>query len=302
MLSLLELAADQREHAIRDAIESLAKQFQLSDQEREVLLPSGKSTLFGNRVLWASTFLRHAVLLESTKRGSFKITSRGVQVLQQNPTTLDHKFLLQFPEYVQFVKKGSKKDKNEVNEVSEVSEAELETTSRQAPEELLEAAYQQIRQDLAQEVLSRVKSCSPAFFERLVVELLVKMGYGGSRQDAGKTVGRSGDGGIDGTIKEDRLGLDVIYIQAKKWEGCVGRPEIQKFAGALQGQRARKGIFITTSYFSDDARKYVEYIDSRIVLIDGKQLAEFMIDHNVGLSKVSTYEIKKIDTDYFTEV
>jgi restriction system protein len=187
------------------------------------------------------------------------------------------------------------KDKNEVAEV------ETEITSKQTPEELLEDGYQRIRQELAQELLNRVKSSSPRFFERLVVELLVKMGYGGSIKDAGQVIGKSGDEGIDGTIKEDRLGLDVIYIQAKKWEGAVGRPEIQKFVGALYGQRAKKGVFITTSSFSHEATEYVKNIDNKIVLIDGKQLTELMIDHGVGVAIVSTYEVKKVDNDYFTE-
>lgn len=295
MLPLLKFTADQREHAFRETIEYLAMAFQLSEQEKEELIPSRQQTSFDNRVSWATSYLKRAGLLESTRRGFFKISQRGIQVLQQNPNRIDIKFLSQYPEFLQ-MREGTKKGKNGVEEV------EIEAVTGKTPEESLEDSYQKIRQDLALEVLNRVKSCSPTFFERLVVELLVKMGYGGSRQDAGKTVGKSGDGGIDGTIKEDRLGLDIIYIQAKKWEGVVGRPEIQKFAGALQGQRAKKGIFITTSDFTQDARRFVEYIDSKIVLIDGKQLADLMIDNDIGLSKVYTYEIKKIDTDYFTEV
>ncbi len=294
MLPLLKFANDQQEHASREAADYLAQLFQLSDTEREELLPSGQQTIFDNRAYWAKTHLKHAVLLENTRRGFFKISQRGIQVLQQNPQEINMKFLKQFPEYLQFI---SKRDKNGVEE------AELETTSKQTPEELLEAGYQRIRQDLAQDLLSKVKSCPPSFFERLVVELLVKMGYGGSRKDAGEAVGKSGDGGIDGIIKEDRLGLDAIYIQAKRWdEGVVGRPEIHKFVGALHGQRAKKGIFITTSDFSSNAREYVANIDTKIVLIDGRQLALLMIDNNIGVSSVSTYEIKKIDSDYFTEV
>jgi restriction system protein len=233
-------------------------------------------------------------LLESTRRSFFKITQRGLDVLSQSPQRIDVKFLEQFPEFVEF-RSASRRDK----EISLGAEAEVNT--HQTPEELLEYGYQRIRQDLAQELLNRVKNASPSFFERLVVELLVKMGYGGSRKDAGAAVGKSGDGGIDGIIKEDRLGLDIIYIQAKKWDGVVGRPEIQKFAGALQGQRAKKGIFITTSGFSNEARDYVALIESKIVLIDGQQLAQLMIDHDVGVSKVSAYEIKKLDFDYFVD-
>ena len=169
------------------------------------------------------------------------------------------------------------------------------------PEETLENAYEKIRRDLAAELLQRLKSSSPAFFERLVVEVIVKMGYGGTRQDAGKAIGKSGDGGIDGIIKEDKLGLDTIYIQAKRWENTVGLPEIQKFVGALTGQRAKKGLFIATSDFSSDALDYVSRVDTKIVLIDGETLAELMIDHNVGVSTIATYDLKKIDSDYFTE-
>ncbi len=297
MLPLLKFANDQQEHASREAADHLAQLFQLSDTEREELLPSGQQTIFDNRAYWAKTHLKHAALLENTRRGFFRISQRGIEVLQQNPEEINVRFLKQFPQYLQFM---SKKDKNGVEEV------ELETTSKPTPEELLEDGYQRIRQDLAQELLSRIKNCSPSFFERLVVELLVTMGYGGSRKDAGEAVGKSGDEGIDGIIKEDRLGLDTIYIQAKRWsEGvAVSRPEIQKFVGALHGQQASKGIFITTSDFSSNAREYVSKIGSgsKIVLIDGKQLAQLMIDYDVGVSKVSTYEIKKIDSDYFTEV
>lgn len=295
MLPLLKFAADQQDHSLREAIEALAQVFNLSEQERKELLPSGQQATFDNRVSWASAHLKKASLLESPRRSFFKITQRGLDVLSKNPSRIDVKFLEQFPEYIEFIRGGGKKDKEAIAGI------ELEANSHQTPEELLEYGYQKIRQDLAQEVLNRVKASSPSFFERLVVELLVRMGYGGSRKDAGEAVGKSGDEGIDGIIKEDRLGLDVIYIQAKKWEGVVSRPEIQKFAGALQGQRAKKGIFITTSSFSNEARDFASRIDSKIVLIDGKQLAQLMIDNDVGVSKVSSYEIKKIDFDYFVD-
>lgn len=170
-----------------------------------------------------------------------------------------------------------------------------------APEKSIEGNYQRIQEELAAELLRKIQDNTPIFFEKLVIDLLVKMGYGGSREDAGRAVGGSGDGGIDGIINEDRLGLDVVYVQAKRWNGNVSRPEIQKFAGALPGQRARKGIFITTSSFTKDAREYVKAIESKIVLIDGHQLAQFMIDHNVGVSVEKTYEIKRVDSDYFAE-
>ncbi len=167
------------------------------------------------------------------------------------------------------------------------------------PEDHIALGYQQIREALAADLLRSIKECAPDFFEQLVVDLLLAMGYGGSRQDAGQAVGRGGDGGIDGIIKEDRLGLDAIYIQAKRWEGVVGRPEIQKFAGALQGQRARKGIFLTTSSYTKEAREFAASIDSKIILIDGEALASLMIDYGVGVTDVASYLVKRVDSDYF---
>ncbi len=196
----------------------------------------------------------------------------------------------QFEEFVQF--RSIRREK---------SHSEEAVATDQTPEESLESAYQKLREGLASEILQITKSGSPAFFEQLVVDLLVKKGYGGSRREAGQALGKSGDGGIDGIIKEDKLGLDIIYIQAKRWDGSVGRPEVQKFAGALQGQRAKKGIFITTSAFTKDATDYAAFIDSKIILIDGARLAEFMIDHGIGVATQATYEIKRIDSDYFTE-
>jgi restriction system protein len=236
--------------------------------------------------------MKKAGLLESTRRGHFKITERGMKVLKQNPAKVDVNFLNQFEEFRDF--RALRHTKIEGGEIEE-------ETSQTTPEEALESAYKQLRDNLASDLLQQIKSCSPGLFEKIVVELLVKMGYGGSRQDAGRAIGRSGDEGIDGIIKEDRLGLDIIYIQAKRWENTVGRPEVQKFAGALQGQRARKGIMITTSAFSKDALDYASRIDSKIVLIDGQQLAQQMIDYNLGVSPMAAYEIKKIDTDYFAE-
>lgn len=295
MLPLLAFTADQQEHSLREAIESLAQTFELSDQERKELLPSGQQTTFDNRVSWASTHLKKAGLLESTRRSFFKITQHGLDVLAQNPSRVDVKFLEQFPGFAEF-RGGGKKDKEAAPGIA------IDGNNHQTPEELLESGYLKIRQDLALELLHRVKSSSPNFFERLVVELLVKMGYGGSRKDAGEAVGKSGDEGIDGIIKEDKLGLDVIYIQAKRWDNVVSRPEIQKFVGALHGQGAKKGVFIATSSFSKEAREFATRGDSlKIVLIDGQQLAQLMIDYDVGVAKVAAYEIKKLDFDYFTD-
>jgi restriction system protein len=292
MLPLLRFAADGGEHSLREAIDGLSGRFGLTEVEKKELLPSGQQPTFDNRVAWARTYMTKAALLESPRRGYFHITRRGREVLAQNPAHLNVKFLEQYPEFIEFRTK-----RNEPKEESHVGEREnLET-----PGELLESAYQKLREDLSAELLKTVKDCSPAFFERLVIDVLVSMGYGGSRKEAGKAVGQSGDEGIDGIINEDRLGLDVIYIQAKRWQASVGRPEIQKFAGALQGHRANKGIFITTSNFTRDAEEYVSKINSKIVLIDGDQLSHLMIDHNVGVTPVTSYETKKIDSDYFIE-
>ncbi len=226
-----------------------------------------------------------------TRRGHFQITDRGRNVLREKPESINVRYLDRYPEFVKF------RQLSRQSEGAKVSDEPPEAT----PEELLEQSYEKLREALAEEILSRVMSASPAFFERLVVELLVQMGYGGSLQDAGRAIGKTADDGIDGIIKEDRLGLDVIFVQAKRWQATVGRPEIQKFVGALQGQRARKGVFITTSAFSADAREYASKIDSKVVLIDGPQLAQFMMDFDLGVTTVASYQIKRLDSDYFAE-
>jgi restriction system protein len=292
MLPLLKLLADGDEHSFRDSIEYLARFFKLSDEERKELLPSGQQAVFDNRVGWARTYMKKAGLIETTRRGFFKITQRGLEALKQKPSEINVKFLEQYPEFIKF--REMRKEKEKVA-------PEPQTAEKQSPEDLLVYGYQRIRQELADELLTQIRSCSPDFFERLVVELLVKMGYGGTRKDAGKAIGKTGDEGIDGIIKEDKLGLDIIYIQAKRWENTVSRPEIQKFAGALQGHRAKKGIFITTSHFSREALDYVSKIESKIVLIDGEHLSHLMIDYDIGVSKVASYDIKNIDTDYFSD-
>ncbi len=257
------------------------------------MLPSGQQEVFTNRVAWAKTHLRMAGLLEATARGVFKITPRGQQLLQTTQGRFDLRLLQKQPGYIEA--RGRKREKPAPN--GEQSKADTEQT----PEELMEESFESLRESLGREILAKLKTASPTFFERLVVELLVRMGYGGTRKDAGQAIGKSGDEGIDGIIKEDRLGLDTIYIQAKKWEQTVSRPEIQKFAGALQGFRARKGIFITTSDFSKEAVEYSARIDSKIVLIDGEQLWNLMIDFGIGVSTTATYEVKRIDNDYFSE-
>ncbi|HUW97132.1 MAG TPA: restriction endonuclease [Anaerolineae bacterium] len=290
MLPLLRLAKDGGEHTLREAIESLAEHFELKPAERRELLPSGRQSTFDNRVGWASTYLKKAGLLESTGRGRFRITSRGLEVLEGEPPAIDVGFLQQFPEFVDFRSRSSPTD-----------QAEPAREADQTPEEVIESGYQALRNDLAEELLEQVMSCSPQFFEKLVVDLLVEMGYGGSRKDAGQAVGQSGDAGIDGIIKEDKLGLDVVYVQAKRWANTVGRPVVQSFAGSLEGQGANKGVLITTSDFSNGARDYVGRIQKKIVLIDGRQLADLMIDHGIGVSDVTTYTLRQVDTDYFSE-
>ncbi len=292
MLPLLRFAGDGEEHSVREAIEALAVQFNLTEEERGQLLPSGQRAVFDNRVNWARTYLNKAKLLETTRRGYFRVTERGRQVLRQAPSQITIAMLMQFPEFVDFKKRTRAK--------SEGGEAD-EDNEKQTPEEVIEAAYQKLREGLAVELLQMIKNCPPRFFERLVVDLLVKMGYGGTRKDAGEAIGRTGDGGIDGIIKEDRLGLDVLYVQAKRWEGVVGRPEVQKFAGALQGLGAQKGVFITTSSFSQEARGFVHRLGNKIILIDGNMLAQLMIDYDVGVTLAASYELKRVDSDYFTE-
>lgn len=294
MLPLLRFAGDGNDHTTREAVEGLATEFQLTSAERSELLASGQQAIFNNRVGWANSYLKKAGILESPRRGTLRITARGEQILSDNPTRIDVKYLERFPEFIEF------RDASRNNRDTATTES-VAVTTEQTPEEALELAHQSLRISLAQDILSRILSCSPTFFERLVVELLVKMGYGGSRRDAGERIGQSGDGGIDGIIKEDRLGLDTIYIQAKRWQGSVGRPEIQKFVGALQGQRAKKGVFITTSSYSAEAIDYASRIDTKVVLIDGKLLANLMMDFDVGVSVSASYIVKRIDSDYFEE-
>ncbi len=294
MRPLLLFVADGNAYAIRDGLDQLANEFSLTSEERKELLPSGRQEVFTNRVAWAKTHLRMAGLIEAPSRGVFQITDRGQQVLREHPDYLDLRILRKQPGYLEA--RNSKKEKNGKKGIEEDS-----SNFDQTPEEQIEIASLALRSSLGEEILAKMKAASSSFFERLVVELLVRMGYGGTRKDAGKAIGRSGDEGIDGIIKEDRLGLDVIYIQAKKWEATVGRPEIQKFAGALQGFRAKKGIFITTSDFSKEAEDYASRIESKIVLIDGETLWNLMIDFGIGVSTVATYEVKKLDNDYFDE-
>lgn len=245
MLPLLTLTADQKEHHIAEDREIIAnKVLRLSEEDKRVLLPSGRQTNYENRLYWARTYLTKAGLLETTGRGKYKITERGLAVLKEPPKAINSAYLMQFPEFVKF--------QRATDQTTDTKSLKID--QKRTPEEILDDAYSELRLQLAQDILTRVKACDPTFFEKLVVDLLVKMGYGGSHKDAGTAIGRSGDGGIDGIIKEDKLGLDAIFIQAKKWENSVGRPVVQAFAGSLEGQRAKKGILITTSHFTQDAK------------------------------------------------
>ncbi|MEI7441601.1 MAG: restriction endonuclease [bacterium] len=294
-LPLLKLVGAKGTISIKDAIDAISSQFKLTPEERGTLLPSGKQEIIVNRVGWARTYMKKAGLLTSPQRGVIEITDRGKQVLSENPAIINVSFLTRFPEFEEF-----RALKNSIENGTTKSEVKTEESSA-TPEELLENSYQDLKANLLDEMIEKIKTCSPQFFERLVVDTIVRMGYGGSRKEAGKAIGQSGDEGIDGIINEDRLGLDVIYLQAKRWEANIGRPEIQKFAGALQGKRAKKGIFITTSDFTSEAKDFVKNIDAKIVLISGFQLADLMWEHGIGVSLSAAYEVKKIDLDFFNE-
>ena len=292
MLPILNFCKDQKEHTNRDLLDHLAEEFGLTESDRKELLPSGQQPTFDNRVAWARAHMKMAGLLENPSRGIFRITERGIAALKQKPNHINLKFLQQYQDYIEAKNRHKREKPDKMNK---------EEIQPQTPEEQIEEAYETLRAALANEILQLLKEATPFFFEKVVVEVIVKMGYGGSRKDAGQAIGKTGDEGIDGIINEDRLGLDIIYLQAKRWDASVGRPEIQKFAGALLGKKAKKGIFITTSEFTKEAREFAGMIESKIVLIDGEQLAQMMIDFNVGVTSTATYELKRIDSDYFTE-
>jgi restriction system protein len=297
MLPFLQTLDDGKEHTISDLIESIANRLHLTSKDRTELLDSGKRTRLSDRVWWVRTHFLKAGLLESTGRGRVRITQRGHQILKTNPTRVDMRVLKQFPEYVEF--RSGKKSDNEVPEREETSEL----SETRTPQEIIETNHRALREALAQDLLEKVKSCSPEFFEKLVVDLLLAMGYGGSRKDAGKAIGSSREiGGIDGVIKQDQLGLDVVYLQAKRWDNPVGLAIVSGFGGSLDPVKARKGVLITTSRFTEDAIGYVKDTDKRIVLIDGETLANLMIEHGVGVELEATYDIKRLDPDYFEEV
>ncbi|MBI5629658.1 MAG: restriction endonuclease [Elusimicrobia bacterium] len=295
MLPLLQLAADGNDHAVREAIDNLGRAFKLSNEECRELLPSGFEARFDNRVHWARSYLKQAGLLQNPARGSFRITDDGRKVLDSKPKRININFLMQFPKFMDFRNRSLRGNAGKKGEAVAVAEAAGTT------KEILEECYQKLRNELAGDLLEAIRQSSPRFFENLVVDLLVKMGYGGSRKEAARVVGGSGDGGIDGIINEDRLGLDVIYVQAKRWDGTVGEVDIRNFVGSLSGRKASRGVFITASSFTKSALEFVARIKETVILIDGEKLAQLMIEHGVGVSKVASYEIGKVDADYFSE-
>jgi len=296
MLPFLKYLSDKEEHSLSESHDALAKEFKLTDDELKELLPSGQQPIFRNRLGWARTYLKKAGLLTSPRRAHFKISDIGLALLKENPKEITSKFLTRYDDFVEF--QSIKKNKTDK---STVPHTDINDATDQTPEESLEYAYQKLHSELSKELLSIVKTCTPSFFEKLVIDLLITIGYGGSRKEAGKAMGKSGDGGIDGIINEDKLGLDVIYLQAKRWDNSVPVKEIRDFTGALASKKAKKGIFITTSSFPKSVYEFVGQVEYKIILIDGERLTNLMIEHSVGLSTVSTYHVKTIDSDYFEE-
>ena len=299
MLPLVKLAADGDEHRITDAIDKLADNFGLTAEEREITLPSGTQTRLYNRVTWALSYLTKSLLLEKSGRGKFKIAPRGLDVLKGNPSQINNAFLKQFAEYREFVstKSGDSVATPLVGDASG-SQADLFLT----PLEQIEGGYKQMRETLIAELLEHIRAMSPKMFEHLVVDVLVAMGYGGPQLGAAEVVGKSGDGGIDGVIYEDRLGLDMIYIQAKRYDKDIGPAPIREFVGSLGERKASKGVFITCSGFTSGAKEAAAKANSRVVLISGNQLAEHMIDNGVAVTDYKTYTVQKLDSDYFDGV
>ncbi len=293
MLPLLEALKDGKTHKLSDIKEKLSEQFNLTPEDRRELLPSGTQRVFDNRVAWAKTYLVKACLLDAPKRAHVCISERGKNVLASNPEKINVAFLKQFEEFNAFIAPNNENAEQEASQVLTV-EDEVQT-----PQELLDASYKKLNEKLSQELLESVKAMDPYKFEILVIDLLQAMGYGGNREEASQVTKKSGDGGIDGVINEDRLGLDKIYVQAKKWDGNVTISAIRDFGGTLLAHSAQKGVFITTSDFPMTAHEYCRNIDRTIILINGQRLTELMIEYNVGISPKKTYVIKEVDSDYF---
>ena len=296
----LQFFADGHAHKISEVFATLADHFKLSEEDRNELLPSGTQRRWNNRANWACYDLFRAGLLDRPKKGLYVITETGKKIAEQNPKSIDRDFLMKFPSFVQFMQAPAPKGANQSGKqvTSPASEPFIKS---ETPEELIDSAYQMLNSTLRKEIIDFVKKMDPFRFEQLVVDLLVAMGYGGSREEAAQVTKASGDEGIDGIINEDRLGLDVIYLQAKRWKQTVGRKEIQSFVGALAGQQAHKGVFITTSDFADTAIAYAKKVSQKVILIDGDKLADLMIKHNIGVAISHAYELKHVDSDYFEQ-
>ncbi len=293
MLPLVETLSDGQERTMRELTDLLADRFGLTEPERLEVLPSGQQSIFSNRVAWAKSHLKYAGLLENPNRGRVRISELGRKVLAEKPQAINVKFLKRFPSYCEFIGKSESK-----------AEGEGTTTvieEGRTPLELIDAAYQSLALATAEEVLSRLRTCTPGFFEGVVVKLLMAMGYGGVAGQ-GTVTGKSGDGGVDGVIRQDKLGLDVVCIQAKRREGPVGRPVIQGFVGSMDYIRARKGVIMTTSTFTKEGLDFVDRIEGKkVVLIDGGRLADLMIEHNLGVTTTKTYILKEVSNDFFDE-
>jgi restriction system protein len=292
MLPVLRLVGDRQEHPLAEVRQRIAEELNLSEDDLAERLASDSQAVFPNRIAWAVQYLKSAGAIQAVRRGVYEITERGLTLLRTQPSEITVKTLRQFPEFIEF--QGRRAEPEQVM-VPTTPQAESKAT----PEESLENSFQALRAALVRELLETIGNGTPAAFERIVVDLLVAMGYGGSVEDAGKVVGKSGDGGIDGIIKQDKLGLDAIYVQAKRWKDVVGSQEIMKFSGSLTKRHATRGVFITTSTFTKDALEFVEAMPQKIVLVDGKQLASLMIEHDVGVSPTRTYTLKRLDQDYF---
>lgn len=304
MLPLLKYAKNGEIHEFAEACKHLAKEFGVSEEEQKLLLPSGKYPIFRSRVGWAKTYLTKAQLLELPTRGSFHITQRGKELLSQDIKSLDNDALNRFAEFRAFRQRPIQEIDLKSNVPATKSSGAESTHQNKTPEELLEYAYLELQRSLIQDLLAQIQRCSAQFFEYLVIDLLVAMGYGGNRSDAAQVVGKTGDGGIDGIIKADPLGLDTVYVQAKRWQidSTVARPEIDKFIGALNRNGVVKGIFITTARFSKQAREGArDARNCRVILIDGELLANYMIQYNIGVTERQSYKMKAVDSDYFTE-
>jgi restriction system protein len=297
MLPMLAITGDGDTHRSADLRTSLARNLSLNDEDLAQMLPSGAMTTFTNRAHWAKFHLDRAGLIESPARGQARITDRGRALLARNPARIDVSMLTEYPEYREF---KARSQGSRGTDTPTMTDLQVEAGARETPESLMQSAFNESRSAVESEILDAVKSATPEFLERVVIDLLVALGYGGAG-DSGKHLGRSGDGGVDGVIWEDKLGLDLIYVQAKRWQNTVGRPEIQAFSGSLDGFRARKGVFITTSTFTREARDYVGSIEKKIVLIDGHELARLLFDTELGVSTERTYAVKRLDSDYFAE-